>query len=441
VDSGYVRTEGKAGHIGATLKDVAARAGVSIKTVSNVVNERPYVTDDTRERVRAALDALRYRPNLSARHLRTGRLGVLALAIPDLGNTYFADIGKTVGAAAAAHGYTVLLDHTGGDRASELLAINGLRPHLIDGVLLSPLALEMDDLRPDVVATPLVLLGERLFGAPYDHVAPDNVAAARVATTHLIALGRRRIAAIGVQDTDSGATGRLRLRGYLDALQEAGRAVDPALLASVASFHRADGAQAMRRLLALDDPPDAVFCFNDLLALGAIRALHDAGLSVPTDVAVVGYDDIEEGIFATPSLTTIAPDKEEIGRVAVSMLVARIEGDRRDAPARIETPFRLIVRESTAGFGSRESGVGSRESGVGSRESGVGSNCLIGRASDFTAPAQGGGYHRLSTFDFRLSTFDFRLSTFDFRLSTFDFRLSTFDRAIARRADMLVINR
>ncbi len=390
MDSGYVRTEGKAGHIGATLKDVAARAGVSIKTVSNVVNERPYVTDDTRERVRAALDALRYRPNLSARHLRTGRLGVLALAIPDLGNTYFADIGKTVGAAAAAHGYTVLLDHTGGDRASESLAINGLRPHLIDGVLLSPLALEMDDLRPDVVATPLVLLGERLFGAPYDHVAPDNVAAARVATTHLIALGRRRIAAIGVQDTDvsaitaivarggqdstarviaavrvhdtdASAMGQLRLRGYLNALQEAGRAVDPTLLASTAWFHRADGARAMRRLLALDDPPDAVFCFNDLLALGAMRALHEAGRLIPADVAVVGCDNIEEGLFATPSLTTIAPDKEEIGRVAVSMLVARIEGGRLDAPARVETPFRLIVRESTAGFGSRESGVGSRE--------------------------------------------------------------------------------
>jgi len=377
-----VRTAGKTVHVGTTLKDVAARAGVSIKTVSNVVNERPYVTDDTRERVRAAINALHYRPNLSARHLRTGRLGVLALAIPDLGNTYFADIGKTVGVAAANHGYTVLLDHTGGNRASESLAINGLRPHLIDGVLLSPLALEMEDLRPDRVATPLVLLGERLFGAPYDHVAPDNVAAAHLATTHLIALGRRRIAVIGVQDTDvsaiaaivarggqditasviaairihdtdASATGRLRLYGYLNALKEAGRAVDPTLLASAASFHRADGAQAMRRLLALDDPPDAVFCFNDLLALGAIRAMHEAGRSIPADVAVIGCDNIEEGLFATPSLTTIAPDKEEIGRVAVSMLVARIQGSRLDAPARIETPFRLIVRESTAGYAGR----------------------------------------------------------------------------------------
>jgi len=337
--------------VGTRLKDVAARAGVSIKTVSNVVNERPYVTDDLRERVLAAIAALHYRPNLSARHLRIGRAGVLALAIPDLGNTYFADLGKSVGAAAADLGYTMLLDHTGGDRAGESLVVNGLRPNLIDGVMLSPLALELEDLRPERVAVPLVLLGERLFGAPYDHMAPDDVAAARLATEHLLGLGRRRIAAIGVQDAADGATGTLRLQGYVDALTAAGHAVDRDLLAPAASFHRPDGAAAMRRLLALDEPPDAVFCFNDLLALGAIRALHDAGRRVPHDVAVVGYDDIEEGLFATPSLTTIAPDKEEIGRVAVSLLVARIDGLRTQPPARIEVPFRLIVRESTAGAG------------------------------------------------------------------------------------------
>lgn len=332
-----------------TLKDVAARAGVSIKTVSNVVNERPYITDHTRRRVLAAIEALHYRPNLSARHLRTGRVGVLALAIPDLGNTYFADIGNAVSAAAADHGYTVLLDYTNGERANEALVVNGLRPHLIDGVLLSPLALEIDDLRPERAGIPLVLLGERLFGAPYDHIVPDNVAAARLATRHLLGLGRRRIAAIGVQDIQSGETARLRLRGYDEALAEVGLAIDPALLVPATSFHRADGARAMRRLLALDQPPDAVFCFNDLLALGAMRALHDAGCRVPEDVAIVGYDDIEEGLFATPSLTTISPDKAAIGRLAVSLLVERIEERRTEPPACIDVPFRLQVRESTAG--------------------------------------------------------------------------------------------
>jgi len=332
-----------------TLKDVGARAGVSIKTVSNVVNARPHVTDHTRTRVQAAIDALHYRPNLSARHLRKVRAGVIALAIPDLGNTYFADLGKAVSIAAAAHQYTVLLDYTEGVRANEALVVNGLRPNLIDGAILNPLALEMDDLQPERVSIPVVLIGERLFGTPYDHVVPDNVAAARLATEHLLSLGRRRIAAIGIQDSSAGASARLRLQGYTDALQAAGQAIDQRLLARAPSFHRADGARAMRALLETDDPPDAVFCFNDLLALGAIRALHDAGCRIPEDVAVVGYDDIEEGLFATPSLTTVSPDKTEIGRVAVSFLIGRIQQTRRGAPERVAVPLRLTVRESTIG--------------------------------------------------------------------------------------------
>ena len=332
-----------------TLKDVAARVGVSIKTVSNVVNERPHVTDHTRTRVQAAIDALHYRPNLSARRLRNVRAGVIALAIPDLSNTYFADLGKAVSTAAAAHHYTLLLDYTEGARANEALVVDGLRPNLIDGAILSPLGLEMDDLRPERVSIPIVLVGERLFGAPYDHVVPDNVAAARLATEHLLSLGRRRIAAIGVQDSASGASARLRLQGYTTALRAAGCAIDPRLLARASSFHRADGARAMRALLEIDDPPDAVFCFNDLLALGALRALHDAGRRIPEDVAVVGYDDIEEGLFATPSLTTVSPDKAGIGRAAVAFLIGRIEGTRRGAPERLTAPFRLTVRESTVG--------------------------------------------------------------------------------------------
>jgi DNA-binding LacI/PurR family transcriptional regulator len=207
----------------------------------------------------------------------------------------------------------------------------------------------MDDLRPRHVGVPIVLLGEQLFGAPWDHVVIDNVAAAHAATAHLVRLERRRIAAIGVREDSTGATARLRLRGYVEALAEAGRALDPHLLASVMSFHRADGARAMRQLLALDHPPDAVFCFNDLLALGALRALHEAGCHVPDDVAVAGFDDIEEGRFATPTLTTISLAKEEIGQVAVSLLLGRIRGTRTRPPERIEPPFQLVVRESTAG--------------------------------------------------------------------------------------------
>jgi len=335
--------------VATTLKDVAERAGVSIKTVSNVVRDLPLVAPETRERVRAAIEQLHYRPNLTARHLRKARLGVLALAIADLDIPYFSEVGKAVIAAAAAEGYTVLIDYTGGTRDNERHVINGLRPHLIDGVILSPLALEMEDVQPSHVRVPIVLLGERLFGAPWDHIVIDNVSAARLATNHLIGLGRRRIGVIGLQDTSAGETARQRWRGFQEAMNAAGMPVDPALVVEAPSFHRVNGAEAMRHLLTLHPGPDAVFCFNDLLALGAMRALHQAGRRVPDDVAVVGFDDIEEGHFSTPSLTSIAPDKWEIARLAVSLLLARLRGERTGPPERFQPPYWLVVRESTVG--------------------------------------------------------------------------------------------
>jgi len=335
--------------VGSTLKDVAAHAGVSMKTVSNVVNDYHYVSAEMRARVRVSIEALGYRPNLPARHLRKAHSSVIALAIPDLTNTYFSDIGETVSAAAAAQSYTMLLEHTRGARASEALVARGLRPHLIDGVILSPLALEMADLEPDRAPLPLVLIGEHLMEAPKDHVAIDNVAAARLATNHLVQMGRRRIAVIGLQELSGAEAMRLRLRGYREALADAGFPADPTLIAPVHVLHRSDGAEAMQRLLALDEPPDAVFCFNDLVAFGAIRALHEAGYRVPDDVAIVGFDDIDEARFSIPTLTTISPDKEEIGRRAVAMLLGRIQGTRTGPPEHITPSFTLIIRESTAG--------------------------------------------------------------------------------------------
>lgn len=337
-----------------TGKDVAARAGVSKQTVSNVIHgNHAHVKPETRRKVLEALESLNYRPNVAARYLRKGRVGIIALAIPDLVNPYYADLGNTIVATAAAYGYTVLLDHTRFDRANELQAFNGLRPHAIDGVILDPQALEMADLQAQQAVVPVVLLGESLVGLPYDHVVIDNVAAARRATAHLIELGRRRIAVIGVDERKTTGAAVVRVQGYKAALAEAGRAVDPHLLASCAEWHRQDGAQAMRRLLALDNPPDAVFCLNDLLALGALSAIHEAGSRIPEDVAVVGFDDIEDGRFATPPLTTIAPDKEEIGRRAVELLIGRIDGTRTGPREKIEPPFCLRIRRSTAGMMER----------------------------------------------------------------------------------------
>ncbi len=331
-----------------TLRDVALKAGVSTRTVSNVVSGYPHVTKEKRERVQAALKDLNYQPNLPARYLRKGKVGMLAFAIPDLRNPYFSEIGNEVISVAATHSYAVLLDHTGGERPNELLVIKGLRPHLIDGVILSPRMLIPADLQPKHVGIPLVLLSENFFDVPYDRIAIDDVAAAHVATNHLLSLGRQRIAAIGVGVEQSESI-RLRLQGYTEALNAAAIPLNPDYIVRVASYHRIDGALAAQHLLTLNPPPDAIFCFTDLLALGALSALQQVGIRIPDDVAVIGIDDLEEGRFSTPPLTSISPDKKKIAELAVSLLLGRIDGTHTAAPAQSEVPYQLIVRESTVG--------------------------------------------------------------------------------------------
>ena len=333
--------------MGASLRDVAKLAGVSVKTVSNVVNDYAHVTDRTRERVQRAIDELNYRPNPAARTLRRGRSGIIGLAIPEVGIPYFAELAGLIVDAAAEKSWTVLIDQTGGMLEREMLVSEGMRAHVLDGLIFSPIAMGSEDLAARRDDTPMVLLGERIFDGPADHVAIDNVAAARDVTAHLVASGRRRVAAIGAQHTAEGDTARLRLAGYGEALRAAGMVVDDALIAPAPAWHRADGAAAMRTLLAAGPPPDAALCFNDTLALGAIRALHDAGLRVPDDVAIAGFDDIEDGRYSVPTLTTVAPDKEHLARIAVDLLAARL-GPGDGAPPREETvPHRLHLREST----------------------------------------------------------------------------------------------
>jgi DNA-binding LacI/PurR family transcriptional regulator len=338
-----------------TLKDVALRAGVSVRTVSNVVNDYVYVARETRARVQAAIDELGYRPNLFARNLKLGRSRMLALVVPELDVPYFAELARLIIHEADEAGYTVLIDHTDGDeRRERQLVTEDLRGVNFDGMIVSPLSLTAEQLEARRTSAPVVLLGERLFAAGVDHVAIDNVRAAREATAHLFSSGRRRIAAIGVQRESSG-TAKLRTIGFREAFAAAGAEVDEELLVEVSHYHRENGAAAMTRLLELPEPPDAVFCFSDLLALGALRVVLSRGLSVPDDVAIVGFDDIEDGRYATPTLTTIAPDKPEIARAAVRQLISRIEADDQSAHAaktvHIEAPYRLIIRESTKGRG------------------------------------------------------------------------------------------
>jgi DNA-binding LacI/PurR family transcriptional regulator len=334
---------------GVSLKDVAAVAGVSVRTVSNVVNRFPHVAPDTRARVEQALAELNYRPNLAARNLRRGRSGLIGLVVPEIDSPYFSELAAHLVLAAEERSWTVLVDQTGGDPARERAFLEGAAATFVDGLVFSPWGLGAADLHRSAEDTPLVLLGERGSGGVADHIAIDNVAAAVEATEHLIALGRRRIAAIGVQPHLANETARLRLEGYRACLLAAGHPRDERLEVAVAALHRSDGAAAMRYLLTLPDPPDAVFCFNDQIALGAVRVAHEAGLRVPRDLAVVGFDDIEDGRYSCPSLTTIAPDKGAIAERALECLAERLDGDRVHTVRDIVVPHRLLVRESSGG--------------------------------------------------------------------------------------------
>jgi len=332
-----------------TQGDVARLAGVSPRTVSNVVNEFPLVSDEVRQRVQRAIEELGYQPNVVARNLRRGRSGMIGLAVPELSVPYFSELAEFVIAEARRRSYTVVIEQTDGDPARErqLLKQNE-QGHLFDGLILSPLGLSLAEIQQKAGGTPVVLLGEHIAGGPQDHVGIDNVAAARDATTHLIELGRRRIAAIGHQAKSSGETGQLRSAGYQEALRAAGLPVRKSLVVTTDSFHRSSGATAMERLLRLSSPPDAVFCFNDLLAIGAMRTILSSGLRIPEDIAVVGFDDIEDARYTFPTLTTISPDKEDIARLAVARLFDRLKGDPA-TPASKSVEYRLVVRESTTG--------------------------------------------------------------------------------------------
>ena len=338
-----------------TIRDVARVAGVSAKTVSNVINDHPHVRTEVRDRVRSAIVEVGYRPNLSARGLRSGRTGVIGLAVPALRENYFAELADSVIRAAEKRNLSVLVGQTNGDRAHELEVVKGSRLQGTDGVLLSPVRLGQRDVDALNVPLPLVLLGERIFGGPTDHVTMHNVTSAQAAVEHLLSRGRTRIALIGAPEqgvperlAEDPSSAALRRHGYRQALDAAGIAETPELVCPTGPWGREAGATAVRRLLAERIPFDAIFALNDTLGLGALRALGEAGIRVPDEVAVIGFDNIDETRFSVPSLSSVDPGRDTIAEMAVEMLVERIRetGERR--PPRLMKPaFTIVEREST----------------------------------------------------------------------------------------------
>ncbi len=328
-----------------TLADVAARAGVSIRTASNVVSGGGRASDATRERVRGVVEELGYAPNLAARQLRRGRTGIVSLAIPEIDSPYFAELASHVVRSAERRGWIVHVVQTAGEPRRERQILAERRTQGIDGLLLSPWSLPPEEVVHDAAGPPVVLLGE-LSGA-VDHVAVDNVAAARAATSHLLGQGRTRVAAVGLQPHLHNGTASLRLEGYRRALAAAGVPADPRLEVSVDRLHHADGAAAVRALADAGTDYDALFCFTDQLALGALSELSGRGLAVPADVALVGFDDVEAGRWSVPSLTSVAPDKAALAEAALECIASRLR-DPHLPPRDVVVGHHLAVRGSSS---------------------------------------------------------------------------------------------
>ncbi len=324
------------------MKDVAEHAGVSTRTVSNVVNNFVHVSPQMRELVQRSLDELGYQMDYLARGLRSGRTGFIALVVPNLSEPYFAELAEAVIRAAQRKHLNVLVEATGGDPAVELSIMQGALANVADGVLLSSVSATMNG-APD---GPVVMLGEHAASRELQHVGIDNVAAARTMVEHLLDQGFQRIAALGFQDTD---TARLRYQGYQLALGAAGIKGTRRLNLSGSTWSPQGGHDAVMQLLRRRSRlPDAIFALNDSLAIGALRALQDNDIDVPGEIAVAGIDNITQSAFTSPPLTTIAPDLNEIAMRALDLLADQLSGH---APRRryqtTLTSFELIVRAST----------------------------------------------------------------------------------------------
>lgn len=327
-----------------SIKDVAMRAGVSWKTVSNVVNERPVVRPETRQKVLAAIEELGYVPNHAGRELRGGPTRAIALGVPELQNPYFARLAERMQAAAAAREHTVSVIVSLGDAATERALLRGQTPRPVDAVIISPSALDPAELAGRREGRRVVLLGEAMpASSGASHVAIDNVASAVDVVQHLVDGGRTRLLFLGAEGKVR-STGTDRLAGYRAAVRFAGLPRDPGLVRATGGWTREDGRSGL--LAALDDGVelDAVVAGNDLLAIGALAALESRGLRVPEDVAVVGWDDIPESAWSRPALSSVAPDLDALIEAALDAALAPAD-DRAAGEAVIA--HRLVVRESS----------------------------------------------------------------------------------------------
>jgi LacI family transcriptional regulator len=338
-----------------TIRDVAKVAGVSISSVSHVVNNTRFVSDETRKKVLAAMEELNYHPNDLARGLRRGETRTLGLIVPDNSNSFFAEVARGIENVGYENGYSVILCNSDGDIQKELAYVNVLSAKQVDGVIFIASGNQSDHIHMLTSRGIPVIVADRDIAEPsVDVVLVNNEEGGYQATRHLVLVGHKRIACIaGPSNLTPSAD---RVRGYQRALAEAGIPFLPELVVQ-GDFRYQGGEAAMHRLLALKPAPTAVFVCNDIMAIGSLRAIYSAGLRVPGQISIVGFDDIPLASAMNPSLSTVAQPVHEIASVSTTLLLekmaARIQGETiKQEGRRIVLDPKLIIRESSAQLSS-----------------------------------------------------------------------------------------
>ncbi|HEU0076955.1 MAG TPA: LacI family DNA-binding transcriptional regulator [Longimicrobiaceae bacterium] len=332
-----------------TIRDVAARAGVSIATVSRVLNGSGPVREETRARVEQVAAELNFTPHGAARSLITRRTDTFGVVLPDLFGEFFSEVIRGMDPLARGNGYHLLLSSSHDNLREIEFALQAMRGR-VDGLIVMSPNVAAQALEPCLPGdVPVVLLNcEAAAGGARHAINVDNFGGARAMVLHLAGLGHRRIAMVGGSAGNFDA--RERQRGYLAALAEAGIAADPALEAA-GDFTERGGYRAAEALARLDPRPTALFCANDSMAVGAMSALRAAGLRVPADVAVAGFDDIPIARYIDPALSSVHVDVHRLGALAVGMLCDTLGKETPHPPVHEMLPTRLVIRRSCGATG------------------------------------------------------------------------------------------
>jgi len=327
----------------ATIHDVAKLAKVSIATVSRVMSGADPVNPKTQQRVLEAMEKLNYRPNGLARNLRSQKSHVIIALVPDIKNPFFSEVIRGIEDEARREGFNVLIGSTDGDKDKAKEYISLLEESRADGMILTTTQTDEAFLEAFAARNPVVLACEYLTGSELPSVSIDNESAARKITKHLIEQGHNRIAHI--MGPSHVILSQARMNGYRQALRQHGIPEDE-LLIQEGDYSLESGYAITRKLLSISRKPTAIFAANDEMAIGAMRAIHEAGLRVPEDIAVAGFDDINIASYVIPSLTTIQQPRYAIGQRSVQMLIRLIRNELLEQP-QIVLEDTLVIRESS----------------------------------------------------------------------------------------------